>query len=91
MPQQSRKKKVTKDETKKVDLKMQLKEKLKEKQLGRLAVSARENKLEKLQEKLKNIKDDSEKLKLENKIELIKRVNDNDNEKSSFTGEFPQY
>ena len=77
----------------KEDLKAILREKLKEKQLGRLAPSARDNKIEKLKNKLQSAKGDKEKKeyrnKLKSQIELLERVNEN--QIDSFSGEYPSY
>jgi hypothetical protein len=79
------------DSIPKQDLKSILREKIKEKQLGRLAPSARDNKIEKLKEKLSSVKEDNEehRQKLQAHIELLKKVNEN--QIDSFTGEYPDY
>lgn len=72
------------------DLKAVLKEKLREKRLGRLAPSARDNKINKLELKLKEVGDnDEDRQKIQNHIDLLRRVNDIQVDTS--TGEYPDY
>ncbi len=72
------------------DLKAVLKERLKEKRLGRLAPSARDNKINKLELKLKEVgENDEDREKIQNHIDLLRRVNDIQIDTS--TGEYPDY
>lgn len=72
------------------DLKALLKEKLRKKRLGRLAPSARDNKINKLELKLKQVGDnDDDRQKIQNHIDLLRRVNDIQVDTS--TGEYPDY
>ena len=87
----SRKRRNEEDPIPKQDLKSILREKIKEKQLGRLAPSARDNKIEKLKEKLSSVNEDNQehRQKLQAHIELLKKVNET--QVDSFTGEYPEY
>jgi len=91
MPKKQSRKRREDDAPPKQDLKSILREKIKEKQLGRLAPSARDNKIEKLKEKLSSVKEDNEehRQKLQAHIELLEKVNEN--QVDSFTGEYPEY
>ena len=72
------------------DLKAVLKERLKEKRLGRLAPSARDNKINKLELKLKEVGDNEDhRQKIQQNIDLLRRVNDIQIDTS--TGEYPDY
>ena len=72
------------------DLKAVLKERLKEKRLGRLAPSARDNKINKLELKLKEVGDNEDhREKIQNHIDLLRRLNDIQIDTS--TGEYPDY
>ena len=72
------------------DLKAVLKERLREKRLGRLAPSARDNKINKLELKLKEVgENDDHREKIQNHIDLLRRVNDIQIDTS--TGEYPDY
>jgi hypothetical protein len=90
MPRNSKKRRNTTNSPSshsKEDLKTLLREKLREKQLGRLAPTARDNKLEKLELKLLTVKDNEEQRhKIQDNIDLLKRVRDN--EVDNFTGEY---
>ena len=97
---ESRKRRETEDDTdanasrdanvSREDLKAILKERLKEKRLGRLAPSARDNKITKLELKLKEVGDnDEDREKIQNHIDLLRRVNDIQVDTS--TGEYPDY
>jgi hypothetical protein len=73
----------------KEELKKAIREKLKEKRLGRLAPSARDNKIDKLELKLKEAGDNTEKIqKIQQHIDLLKRVNDI--QIDTFTGEYTE-
>jgi hypothetical protein len=72
------------------DLKAVLKERLREKRLGRLAPSARDNKINKLELKLKEVgENEDHRQKIQQNIDLLRRVNDIQIDTS--TGEYPDY
>jgi hypothetical protein len=75
----------------KEELRAALREKLKEKRLGRLAPSARDNKIDSLKLKLKELKSDEsdKRQKIQNQIDLLERVNENQIDTSA--SEYPDY
>lgn len=74
----------------KEELKRALREKLNQKRLGRLAPSAIDNKIDKLELKLKEAGDNIEKIqKIQEHINLLKTVSDT--QVNTFTGEYPDY
>lgn len=78
--------KLTKEELRKA-----LRDRLKEKRLGRLAPSARDNKIDMLKLKLKELKSDEsdKRQKIQNQIDLLERVNENQIDTSA--SEYPDY
>jgi len=73
----------------KEDLRQKLRQKLKEKQIARLSYSARENKLEALEDRLEEVKDHKQRQKIEEQIALLEKVRED--ELNANIGEYPDY
>ena len=73
----------------KEDLKLKLKQKLKEKQLERTSRFVRDNRMDKIEEKLEESKNFAERKKLEDELALLEKIQEK--ELNSFSGDFPEY
>jgi hypothetical protein len=88
MPRKTRKKPEQKQEETKEDLKEKLKQKLKEKKLERTCRTVRDNMLEKLEDKLDNCRNPTERKKLKDNISVLEKIQEKE---ENFAGDFPEY
>jgi hypothetical protein len=70
-------------------LREKLRQKLREKQLGRTSFSVRENRLEKLEDKLEETNNHTDRQRIKDEISLLEKVREN--EMNTVAGEYPDY
>lgn len=88
MPRKTRKKPENSKQETKEDMKEKLKQKLREKKLERTCRFARENMLEKLEDRLDTSRNPHERKKLKQNISVLEKIQEKE---ENFGGEFPEY